>query len=144
VEISWLCEDAIGGVVIDSLLGGLCRRPVVLKFDRRDVADRGEKPAVVPPVNPAERGQFNVIDVAPRALHGDQFCFELIYRQGPWRGLDDVEFATLTYVDWFNHHRLHGEITADASYSTPADHEAVYYRGYWVSTSWLVGRSLSA
>lgn len=33
---------------------------------------------------------------------------ELIRRRGPWRGLDDVELATLEYVDWFNHRRLHG------------------------------------
>jgi putative transposase len=32
---------------------------------------------------------------------------ELIRRHGPWRGLDDVEFATLEYIDWFNHRRLH-------------------------------------
>ena len=29
----------------------------------------------------------------------------------------------MTYVDWFNHRRLHGEITADASYTTPAEAE---------------------
>ena len=46
------------------------------------------------------------------------YKWELIYPQGPWRGLDDVEFATMTYVDWFNHRRLHGEITNDASYTT--------------------------
>jgi transposase InsO family protein len=34
------------------------------------------------------------------------YKWELIHRQGPWRGLDDVEFATMTYVDWFNHRRL--------------------------------------
>jgi putative transposase len=28
------------------------------------------------------------------------YKWALIYRQGPWRGLDDVEFATMTYVDW--------------------------------------------
>ena len=56
------------------------------------------------------------------------YKWELIYRQGPWRGLDDVEFATMTYVDWFNHRRLHGEITDDASYTTPAEFEALYYR----------------
>ena len=38
------------------------------------------------------------------------YKWELIYPKGPWRGLDDVEFATLTYVDWFNNRRLHGEI----------------------------------
>ena len=56
------------------------------------------------------------------------YKWELIYPRGPWRGLDDVEFATLGYVDWFNHRRLHGEITDDASYVTPAEFEAAYYR----------------
>ncbi len=56
------------------------------------------------------------------------YKWELIYRQGPWRGLDDVEFATMTYVDWFNHRRLHGTITAGPSYTTPTAHEADYYR----------------
>jgi putative transposase len=56
------------------------------------------------------------------------YKWELIYRQGPWRGLDDVEFATMTYVDWFNHRRLHGEITDGATYTTPAEAEAAYYR----------------
>jgi putative transposase len=28
------------------------------------------------------------------------YKWELIYRQGPWKGLDDVEFATMGYVDW--------------------------------------------
>ena len=49
------------------------------------------------------------------------YKWELIYPQGPWRGLDDVEYATLGYIDWFNHRRLHGEITEDNSYVTPAE-----------------------
>ena len=28
---------------------------------------------------------------------------ELIRQKGPWRDLDQVEYATLEYVDWFNH-----------------------------------------
>jgi putative transposase len=50
------------------------------------------------------------------------YKWELIYRQGPWRGLDDVEYATMTYLDWFNHRRLHGTITPGAGYTTPAAH----------------------
>jgi hypothetical protein len=50
------------------------------------------------------------------------YKWELIYRQGPWRGLDDVEFATLTYVDWFNHQRLHGEIADDAHSHRRGEH----------------------
>jgi putative transposase len=56
------------------------------------------------------------------------YKWELIYRQGPWTGLEDVEFATMTYVDWFNHQRLHGTITAGPGYTTPAAHEAAHYR----------------
>jgi putative transposase len=56
------------------------------------------------------------------------YKWELIYPQGPWTGLDHVEFATLGYIDWFNHRRLHGEITDDNTYVTPAEFEALYYR----------------
>ena len=38
------------------------------------------------------------------------YTTELVHHEGPWRGHDDVEWATLTYVHWFNHTRLHSEI----------------------------------
>jgi putative transposase len=47
---------------------------------------------------------------------------ELIH-QRPWRGLDDVEYETLEYIDWFNHRRLHGEI----GMVPPAELEATHY-----------------
>jgi putative transposase len=56
------------------------------------------------------------------------YKWELIYPKGPWRGLDDVEFATLEYVDWFNHRRLHGEIEPGPGFITPVAYEAAYYR----------------
>lgn len=31
---------------------------------------------------------------------------ELVRHRGPWRGLDDLEYATLEWVDWWNHRRL--------------------------------------
>jgi putative transposase len=31
---------------------------------------------------------------------------EVIHRRGPWRKLDDGEYATLEWVDWFNNRRL--------------------------------------
>jgi putative transposase len=52
------------------------------------------------------------------------FKTELIRRRGPWRTLEEVELATLAYVDWFNHRRLHGQI-GDIP---PAELEATYYR----------------
>lgn len=48
---------------------------------------------------------------------------ELIRHEGPWCGLEDVEFATLDYVDWFNTKRKHGEI-GDV---TPAEYEDAHY-----------------
>ena len=53
--------------------------------------------------------------------------WELIYPKAV-EGLDDVEFATMGYLDWFNHHRLHSEITDDNSYTPPAELEAFYCR----------------
>jgi transposase InsO family protein len=34
------------------------------------------------------------------------FKTEVIRRFGRWRSLEAVEFATLAWVDWFNHRRL--------------------------------------
>ena len=35
---------------------------------------------------------------------------EVIRKYGPWKGVDDVEFATLDWVSWFNDQRLLGPI----------------------------------
>ncbi len=52
------------------------------------------------------------------------FKTELIRKQGPWKNLDDVEFATLEWVDWFNHQRLLEPI----GHVPPAEFEEEYYR----------------
>ncbi|TAK25365.1 MAG: hypothetical protein EPO26_03035 [Chloroflexota bacterium] len=41
------------------------------------------------------------------ANDGTRMPTELIRHRGSWRGHDDVECATMDYVDWFNHGRLH-------------------------------------
>jgi putative transposase len=51
------------------------------------------------------------------------FKTEVIQRKGPWRHLEAVEFATLTWVDWFNNRRLLEPI----GYRPPAEYEARYY-----------------
>jgi transposase InsO family protein len=51
------------------------------------------------------------------------FKTEVIQRKGPWRYLEAVEFATLTWVDWFNTRRLLEPI----GYVPPAEYEAQYY-----------------
>jgi len=51
------------------------------------------------------------------------FKTEVIRRQGPWRHQEAVEFATLTWVDWFNTRRLLEPI----GYVPPAEFEARYH-----------------
>lgn len=51
------------------------------------------------------------------------FKTEVIRLKGPWRHLEAVEFATLHWVDWFNHRRLLEPI----GYMPPAEYEARYY-----------------
>ncbi len=50
---------------------------------------------------------------------------ELIRKDGPWYGLEDVEHATLDYVHWFNTERIHGSIGMVA----PADFEEAFWAG---------------
>ena len=49
---------------------------------------------------------------------------ELIRRRCPWKGIDDVEYGTLEWVDWFNHRRLLEPI-GDVP---PAEFEAAWQR----------------
>jgi putative transposase len=51
------------------------------------------------------------------------FKTELIKPRGPWRTAEQVELATLEYVDWFNHRRIY-EACGDIP---PAELEAAYY-----------------
>lgn len=48
---------------------------------------------------------------------------ELIRRRGPWRTVEEVEFATLEYVWWWNHKRLHEAL----DYRTAVEVEEAYY-----------------
>lgn len=49
---------------------------------------------------------------------------EVIHRRGPWRTVEDVEFATLQWVDWFNNRRLLEPI----GYIPPVEFEQMYYQ----------------
>ena len=51
------------------------------------------------------------------------FKTEEIRRRGPWKGLEDVEFATLEWVAWYNHQRL----LEPLGYVPPAEFEQAYH-----------------
>jgi putative transposase len=48
---------------------------------------------------------------------------EVIRRQGPWRHVEAVEFATLAWVDWFNTRRL----LAPLGHVPPIEYEQAFY-----------------
>ena len=49
---------------------------------------------------------------------------ELIYKDGPWPGAEQVELKTLDWVDWFNNRRLFEPI----GNIPPVEYEALYYQ----------------
>jgi len=52
----------------------------------------------------------------------------VIGQQGPWRRFEDVEFATLEWVDWFNNRRLFVSPSAGPIGNIPpAEAEANFY-----------------
>ena len=52
------------------------------------------------------------------------FKTELIRKRGPWKTLEDVEFGTLEWVDWFNNRRLLEPI----GHVPPGEFEEMFYR----------------
>ncbi len=61
------------------------------------------------------------------------FKTEVIGKQGPWRSLQTVEYATPEWVDWFNNRRLLGPI-GDVP---PAERERAYYMQEETPAAWL-------
>jgi putative transposase len=49
-------------------------------------------------------------------------CTRPIRNKGPWRGLDDLEIATVEYIDWYYNRRLHGEL----AHVPPAEYDALH------------------
>lgn len=49
---------------------------------------------------------------------------EVIHKSSPWKSLDDVEVATLTWVEWFNNRRLYSVL----GYVSPREFEQIYYQ----------------
>ncbi len=50
------------------------------------------------------------------------YIIEVSARQGPWRGLDPVEYQTLVWVAWFNQ----GRLLSATGYLPPAVYEVQF------------------
>lgn len=62
-------------------------------------------------------------DNALAESHNGLYKWELIHRRNVWRDVNEVEWETLLYVDWFNNRRLHGA----NGMVPPAELETAYY-----------------
>jgi putative transposase len=105
------CDDTVGDLVHHSDRGS---QYLSMRYTER-LADAGIEPSV------GSRGDSYDNALAESII--GLFKAEVIRRKGPWRTLEAVEFATLTWVDWFNHRRLLEPI----GYVPPAEYEARYY-----------------
>ena len=101
-----------GGIVHHSDRGG---QYVSIKYTER-LAEAG----LVPSVGSVGDSYDNALAETINGL----YKAEVIYRRGPWRTLEAVEYATLECVDWFNNRRLLEPI----GHVPPAEAEAAYYR----------------
>ena len=129
--VGWrVSRSAHAGFVLDALEQALHdRRPVggglvhhsdrgvqyvSIKYTER-LADAG----LVPSVGSVGDSYDNALAETINGL----YKAEVIHRRGPWRTLEDVEYATLEWVDWFNNRRLLEPI----GHVPPAEAEAAYY-----------------
>jgi transposase InsO family protein len=105
------CHEELGDLVHHSDRGS---QYLAMRYTER-LADAGIDPSV------GSRGDSYDNALAESVI--GLFKTEVIRRKGPWRHLEAVEFATLDWVDWFNHRRVLEPI-GDIP---PAEYEARYY-----------------
>jgi transposase InsO family protein len=104
----------------DRLTQRLLRRPVdFTQYLSIRYTDRLAEAGIEPSVGSTGDSYDNALAESVIGL----FKTEEIYRRGPWKGLEDVEFATLEWVAWYNHRRL----LEPLGYVPPAEFEQAYY-----------------
>ena len=130
--VGWrVSRSAHGGFVLDALEQALhARRPVrdggLVHHSDRGVqyvsikyTERLAEAGIEPSVGSVGDSYDNALAESVIGL----YKAEVIHRLGVWRSFEAVEFATLEWVDWFNHRRLLEPI----GNMPPAEAEARYY-----------------
>ena len=105
------CGEDVGDLIHHSDRGS---QYLAMRYTER-LADAGIEPSI------GSRGDAYDNALAESVI--GLFKTEVIRLKGPWRHLEAVEFATLDWVDWFNHRRLLEPIGD----MPPAEYEARYY-----------------
>jgi transposase InsO family protein len=130
--VGWrVSRSAQASFVLDALEQALCeRRPVrgdglVHHSDRgvQYVSIRYTERLAEAGIEPSVGSVGDSYDNALAETINGLYKAEVIWRRGPWRSCEAVEFATLEWVDWFNNKRLLEPI----GNIPPAEAEARYY-----------------
>ena len=111
--VGWRASSSLQtGLALDALEQALYDRPIadgLIHHSDRGVqyvsikyTERLAEAGIEPSVGSVGDSYDNALAESINALYKT----EVIRRKGPWRHLEDVEFATLEWVDWFNNKRL--------------------------------------
>ena len=130
--VGWrVSRTAHAGFVLDALEQALHDRKPVGKDGLVHHSDRGSQYLSIKyterlaeaGIEPSVGSVGDSYDNALAETINGLYKAEVIHRRGPWRSFEAVEFATLEWVDWFNHRRLLEPI----GNIPPAEAEANYY-----------------
>ena len=128
--VGWRVSNSLrSDLALDALEQALCARPdtadLIHHSDRGGqylsirYSERLAEAGIEPSVGSVGDSYDNALAETINGL----FKTEVIRAKGPWRNIEQVEFATLTWIDWFNNRRILGSI-GDIP---PAEFEAMYY-----------------
>jgi len=113
-------------LVIYTSINGVLRRPVEsAQYLSIRYTERLAEAGIEPSVGSVGDSYDNALAETINGLYKN----ELVHRQGPWRNMQDLEMATLGWVDWFNNRRLLGPIgnipPAEAEQNFYAQHDVL-------------------
>jgi putative transposase len=130
--VGWrVSRTAHAGFVLDALEQALHERRPARKTGLVHHSDRGSQYVSIryterlaeAGIEPSVGSVGDSYDNALAETINGLYKAEVIHRRGPWRSFEAVEFATLTWVDWFNNQRLLEPI----GNIPPAEAEARFY-----------------
>ena len=130
--VGWrVSRTAHAGFVLDALEQALHARRSALRAGLIHHSDRGSQYVsikyterlVEAGVEPSVGSVGDSYDNALAETINGLYKAEVIHRRSPWRSFEAVEFATLEWVNWFNHRRLLEPI----GNVPPAEAEQRYY-----------------
>ena len=119
-------------LVLDALEQALCARGIGAEDDLIPHSDRGsqylsicyterlKEAGIEPSVGSVGDSYDNALAESVIGL----FKTELTHRRGPWKRLQDLEYATLEWVSWYNRKRLHSAL----GYLSPMDYVSRYHQ----------------